>query len=147
MSIVDAIYDHLTSSSASGNATALVGDRVYFHTASDAAARPYVVYQEITSPSEHDMVGSAQIVNGARWQFTCVADNPEDAFDLGEAVRLDLDGKSDTAFGTANSVNLRTCHLDNRSMQDFGPNAGERERVHARLMDFLMSYTETVPTL
>lgn len=145
MSIVDAIYDHLTSSGP-GNATAIVSTRVYFNVASDAAARPYVVYQEISSPSEHHMTAAVGLVNGARWQFACVADNPEDAFDLGDAVRLDLDGLQDATFGTgATAVNLRTCHLDGRSMQMLDPADAGRDALNVRYLEFLLSYRESIP--
>ncbi len=145
MSIIAAIFDHLTSSGP-GNTAAIVSTRVYLNEADDSATRPYVVYQEISSPSEHHMTAAVGLVNGARWQFTCVADNAHDAFALGDAVRKDLDGLQDATFGTAATVNLRYCHLDTRSMGALPSIDADRVSVHTRIMEFLLAYVETVPT-
>lgn len=90
MVIEEALQAHLTDDA---DVAALVGTRVYPLRAEQGAARPYLVYQRISTPRVRSHSGPSGLAY-PRFQITAVADSYSAARSLANAVREALDGYS-----------------------------------------------------
>jgi hypothetical protein len=78
--------------------TAVVGTDIYPDQADQSAARPYLVFQEVSNAKPKTMRGTIDIRN-ARFQLTAWADEREDLAELLVAIEGLLDGKAATIGG------------------------------------------------
>ena len=143
MSIQSALYEHLKDDSA---ISTIVGSKVYPLVASDDDSPPYITFQLITRGHEHDL-GAASGLARTRMQVNCWQSTPTLAETLADTVRDALDGFSGT-MGTTNTAAVKSCRLDG-DFEDYDP-PPDPDRAEAGVfsvkMDFLIWYTETIPT-
>jgi len=99
VNIEEALYYHLSHTA---GVTALVSTRIYPLVAPQDAARPYLVYQRISTPRVRSHSGPSGLAH-PRFQITGVAASYSAARGLANAVRAALDGYSG-AMGSAPGV-------------------------------------------
>lgn len=99
MTVEEALYTHLTDDA---GVAALVSARVYPLVAPQDVARPYLVYQRISTPRVRSHSGPSGLAH-PRFQITAVASTYGSARSLANAVRAALDGYSG-AMGDAPGV-------------------------------------------
>ena len=142
MSIQSALYEHLKDDS---GISAIVGSKVYPLVAAPGDP-PYITFQLITRGHEHDM-GAASGLARTRIQINCWQSTATLAETLADTVRDALDGFSGT-MGTTNTAAVKSCRLDSE-LEAYDPPA-DADRAEAGVfsikMDFLIWYTETIPT-
>jgi hypothetical protein len=76
--------------------TTLVGNRIYTEAAPQGAVYPFVVYSEITDPTEYVMSGKKSSLSEAHYQFDCYATTRAVARSVRDAIAdaLDIDNCS-----------------------------------------------------
>lgn len=121
--------------------TNLVAARIYPHKAPQGGTVPYITYQVVSEPHEHNMAGAAGLTT-ARVQFDCVDDDDVGAAAVGEALRAAMQGYR----GAMGSSAVRRCHLDNRSSFVFDPTHATDASRYSRVLDFFITYEETIPS-
>jgi hypothetical protein len=115
--------------------TAITSTRVWPDTLPKNAVIPAVVYSVISNIPEHHLTGAAAIAQ-ARVQLDCYASTRDAANELGETVRLAIDGQR----GTWGSQYIRTCHLDNDLADYDYPIDGSDAKRYLRTQDYLVNY-------
>ena len=88
MNITDAIYATLA---ANAPLVALVGKRIYLVKGPDNAVAPYIIWQGVGSDPGAVHTGATGATERL-FQFSCFAENPEDAVELRETLVAALDG-------------------------------------------------------
>ena len=118
----------------------LVGTRVFGHV-QQGEGYPLARIQRIGSEHSHDMAGASGICK-ALVQIDCVSRIVKDAKDVAEAVRLAIQGWK----GTQGDTNFRSILLtDQRDLDE--PDQQGGETGHSRVvMDFTVTYQESVPS-
>lgn len=135
-----------TRITAGGPVRALVEARIYPQKAPQNAARPYGVYQRISSNPERHMGGAAELAQ-ARIQFTWYADTWQVARDIADGARWQLDGFKGAIAVGADAFYVRHLSLENEADNFIDPTAGSDDGVHAISQDWLLFYVLPAPTL
>jgi len=124
-----------------GGLTGLVSSRIRWHQAEQSDALPYVILHQIDETHPHHMkAASGKAI--ARIQFDCVAASPLSATNVGEQIRLALDGYR----GVMGSVFVSMCHLDTIRDEVTTPIDGAHSGRYAVQLDFQIGWTVSVPT-
>lgn len=135
MAIEEGIYTYIQTQS---GVTALVSTRVYPIMMPQDFTLPAIVYSRISGEREHmanntskttRMIGKVR----ARYQFDCIAETPDGAKDLGEALRKAMDGY----IGLMGTNTVQACALINDN-DIYDPETD----TFIRSMDFRISYIE-----
>jgi len=127
MSLETGLYAFLA---AEAGVKALVAARIYPDAAPAGAAKPYIVYQRITTERDRTMDGPNGLAM-PRMQVTCWAATYIGAKVLADAVADAIDGFSGDMGGEAVQV---VSVLDEGDMPDLSPE-GETGRAYGRRLD------------
>lgn len=96
---------------------------------------PAITYSIVSNIPEHHLGGRSELAQ-ARVQLDVYAGTRDAANELGELVRLAIDGQT----GTWGSHYIRTCHMDN-DITDFDlPIDGSDVKRYVRTQDYLVNY-------
>jgi len=132
MAIEEGIYAYLQTKTA---VTTLVSTRIYPIMFPQDPTLPCIVFQKVSGSRQHEARG-AVCVQGkvrSRYQFDCIAETPDGAKNLGEALRIALDGWIGLmGTNTVQSVSL----IGDRDVYD------PEVDFFIRSMDFLLVYLE-----
>jgi hypothetical protein len=96
---------------------------------------PAITYNVISNQPEHHLGGAAAL-SQARVQLDIYASTRDAANELGELVRLAIDGQR----GTWGSHYIRTCHLDNDLADYEHPIDGSDAKRYIRTQDYLVNF-------
>ena len=121
--------------------TALAGSRIRWHQAEQSDALPYIIMHQIDENHAHHMLAASGKAI-ARIQFDCVGASPLSATNVGEQVRLALDGYR----GAMGSAFVSMCHLDTMRDEVITPLDGSHRGRYAVQLDFQIGWTVSVPT-
>jgi len=116
--------------------------KIYPNTAPQGTAPPYVVYSQVSNFHEHTLTASAGVARPLI-QFVCWDNDSVTTDAMGDALRKDLDGFGPALMG---STYIRRIHLETDSDSIEDPTVGEEFPQWARILDFRIVHTETVPT-
>lgn len=115
----------------------LVSTRIYPNLIPQGKAMPAITYQQISGVRDAVMDGPTGLV-AARFQINCWAKKYNDAKELTEAVRKELDGYS----GTVNSRKIEVIMLeDEGDMPQILPGTDVLKR-HGKRLDFIVWFKE-----
>ena len=140
MSLKKALYTYLT---AQVGITNLVSTRLYPSVAPESAAKPYVIFSDVTSDHKHHLTAAAGIVI-KRVQFTIYATSALIADAIKEAFRAELDGFRGV-MGT-DSLDVRHVMLSNEIDGFNNPIDGDQTGIHTTILEYEICHSESVPT-
>lgn len=125
--------------------SAIVGNRVYPHTAPQNATMPYIVYFRVSGVHEHHMRGSSGLYD-ARVQLSMFSTDFEQLLNLSDAVRLALDGyRGDVTVGT-DMVRIHKCFMAaNEDLPFTNPADAGQVGIYGRYQDYQVACDETTP--
>lgn len=130
------------------NATSLdasVGNRWYPQWAPEDDTLPYGCVSTITRTREHNMDGPSGLVK-CRIQVDVFAQTQRAADQIGDLVRLVLDGYTGTVTAGAESIYLDAVLLDNDLEDVEREDEPSEDRVARVTLDFFVSHKETLPS-
>jgi hypothetical protein len=144
MSMRSDLFTYLKTSGTAISAIVGVGAaaKIYPNTAPQDTAPPYVTYSQVSNFHEHTLASAAGIARPL-FQFICWDNGSVSTDAMGNALREDLDGFGPGDIG---STTVRRIHLENDSDSIEDPTVGEEFPKWARVLDFQIVHTETVPT-
>jgi len=117
----------------------LVDGRIYPNAVPQGKAMPAITYQQISGPREYTTDGPVGLVM-ARYQVNCWTETYAEARQLGEAVRLTLNGY----IGTIESLQIYGIFLENEGdLPSIQPGV-DRLRRFAKYLDFTVCFKETI---
>lgn len=134
------LYTYLASVSA---ITDLVDDRIYpHHLPQGVATYPVLTFQTISRTHDHTLTAAAGMCQ-ARVQVDCWCKGSlQTAMSLAEAVRQAMHG----FIGDMEGTNVAFVQLDSDRDMHESPEDGSDTWLYRRTQDWLIKYTETVPT-
>lgn len=136
--IAKALHGYLQSKTAVTN---IVGTRIYPDAAPQSAVMPYLIISEVSGRDEAHMSAGANLGEG-RWQFTGYCTDSVTRHALRRAIRGSLHGFR----GTMGAASIQRCHQDGRFQAWEAPrDAGQVGRLFFA-DDYIITYTDTVPT-
>jgi hypothetical protein len=119
-----------------------VGTRIHRDHLPQDPTLPAVVFHVISDVKEHHM-GGASLLAMARVQLDVIAETFGAAQDAAEAIRNAADGYS----GTMGSEYAQTCQLDSQQHEAEDPQDASDAYRWVISQDWIISITETAPTL
>lgn len=138
--IAEAVHQLLQDNSA---VTALASSRGYSDALPQGTPLPAYTYEEISCDSEHDLEAAAGIAH-TRLQISCYAAKPSQATALREAIRAAL---LPYRGPTSTDQHITDVTVAGRYSRYEPPLDASRAGRYLRCIDFLVSHTESIPTL
>jgi hypothetical protein len=124
--------------------TALVSTNIFPYAIpqpDQVSSYPAVTFQMVSQTNEHSFSGVSQLAH-ARFQITAYAGTQDECL----AVRAAIVDAMDGFRGTMGSIEVQCC-LKQMERDIYGPTPGfSRGRLWGRSMDFMIDYTEPVPS-
>ena len=102
MIVENAIRSHLL---AQAGLTALIADKLYYVTAPQNVAAPYVVFFKVSAVPVYSLSGESRLVN-ARFQFSIFAGSYLETKQIAAQIQLALQDKCNQVIGGAGGVNV-----------------------------------------
>ena len=124
---------------------ALVTARVYPENAPQGVALPFIVYTVVSGDHDHHMSAASGNVR-LRFQIDCYHRAFTTVRDLGNKVRLALDGYAGTVTTANGSLAVQGILLDSDSNSFRAPDDGSNQGIRRVSMDFIFHCAEVVPT-
>lgn len=129
MIIEDAIQYHLTNYA---GLSALVGTRIYYVTAPQNVATPYIVFFRVSSVPEYSLAGHSNLIN-ARFQFDIYADTYYETRLIAAQIQLAIQDKCNEVIGGSGGV---TVSVQQENEQDL------YEDIYHCIVEYFIQYNE-----
>ena len=123
--------------------TDLVGIRIYPMKLPQEPTFPAIVYQRISGDHEHAHGTRASGLAMPRYQFDAYADTYTGADNLGEQIRLALQGFSGTISYDSPAQTMKVWAIFAESDHDIG--FDDKTELYRRSFDFFIHHQETIP--
>jgi hypothetical protein len=120
-----------------------IGTRYYPLAAPQSASLPYIVYGEMGEEGQPTHDGGSSGLCRMTIRLSVWAENYDEARDIGELIRLLMDGFA----GTAGTGTITSCFKTDQRDRYALPQSGEDMGIFGREIDFRVRYSETAPTL
>jgi len=144
MSLQSGIFIYLKSR---GSITSYVGTgdnaRIHPLVAPQGTTSPYIVYNQISNPHMHQLSGSSGFAK-ARIQLNAWSDEYDEAQDIAEVIRDNIDGLHGVYMGTVDVQSVLL--MDNNDEIEYDPET-EVAKLYGVRMDYEFWYSENVPIL
>ena len=123
----------------------LISSRVYAQHAPQKAPVPYIVYSRVSGDHLQHTTAASGLASTSI-QLDMFGVTYSQAKDLGEEVRLALDGFSGVVSTATKTITIKTITIETHTDGFEIPPAAGQKGTHRVIMDFAVWYTETVPT-
>ncbi|WP_339684233.1 tail completion protein gp17 [Gimesia maris] len=137
--IEKALYQYLSDQT---SITDITGTRIYPHHLPQSVTSYPVLTITLVSNSHGHHLTSASGETTARVQLDSWSESLSDAVSLAEAVRGELQGFS----GTMDTVTIHFIQLDNEQNLSEPPIDASDDWMYRKSQDFLVKYSETIPS-
>lgn len=121
----------------------VIGTRYFPLAAPQSASLPYIVYGEVGEEGTPNHDGGSGGLCRMTIRLSAWAENYDDARNLGESIRMLMDGYR----GTIGGGTITSCFKIDQRDRYAPPQSGEDMGIFGREIDFRVRYSETVPTL
>lgn len=138
MTLEQALFTYLTSKT---TVTDLVSTRIFGNALPQDTELPAIVTTLISAEHDHHLSSASGIVT-ARFQIDCLADDYLQAADVAEALRQVLQAYR----GSMGDRTVKSTILDVERSFYHAPEDGTDTGIHRKMGEYLVKFTETIPT-
>ncbi len=124
--------------------SAIVGQKIYPHSAPQSVDMPYIVYQRIDATHEHNMLGGSGLYT-ARIQIDMYALSYSAVLALAQAVRTALQGYRGYVTVGTDTVKIGMCHLAGDQEFYIDPQDSSQKGIYRLMHDYMVSADESQP--